>query len=110
MGLIGIIIGALVDATEMAAIWSAVMAALGVLLAMGFTAAFLFLAWKLLETVLAIIRMCFGLPNPNVVRRRYINNDGREVIEEIPYDPAMNFVNAAVRTTKEIGYERERQN
>jgi hypothetical protein len=95
------IIEALVDGTLIVAVTAAFMALLAAVSLLGaFACAML--------AINTLIKGIFGI-SQKMIRRRYINNDGREVIEEIPYDPAMNFVNAAVRTTKELTYDRERQ-
>jgi hypothetical protein len=94
MPLLIAIIEALVDGTLIVAVTAALMAFLAAVSLLG---AFAFVTMA----ITTLIKAIFGV-SQKMVRRTYINNDGQKVIEEIPYDPAMNFVNAAVRTTKEL--------
>jgi ribonuclease PH len=95
------IIEALVDGTLIVAVTAALMALLAAVSLLGAFAC-------VTMAITTLIKAIFGI-SQKVMRRTYINNDGQKVIEEVPYDPAMNFVNAAVRTTKELTYDRERQ-
>jgi ribonuclease PH len=101
MPLLIAIIEALVDGTLIVAVTAALMALLAAISLLGAFAC-------VTMAITTLIKAIFGV-SQKVMRRTYINNDGQKVIEEVPYDPAMNFVNAAVRTTKELTYDRERQ-
>jgi hypothetical protein len=96
------IIEALMDGTLIVAATAAFMALLAAVSLLGAFAC-------VTMAITTLIKAIFGV-SQKVMRRTYINNDGQKVIEEVPYDPAMNFVNAAVRTSKELTYEREGRN
>jgi hypothetical protein len=99
--LIEILVSGLVDGTLITAVVAGFMALLAAVSLLGAFAC-------VTMAITTLIKAIFGV-SQKMMRRTYINNDGQKVIEEIPYDPAMNFVNAAVRTTKELTYDRERQ-
>src|ERR1700757_824886 len=84
MPIIIAIIEALIDGTLIAAClagFMALIAALSMLGALGFV----------LAALAMIIKAIRGTPD-KVIRRRYINHDGREVIEEIPHQPVMGLL------------------
>jgi hypothetical protein len=94
MPLLIALIDGTVDLALIIAIAGAAMTALGVIAflgAIGFTA----------KALSDMVKALCGVKD-KVMRRTYKNHDGREVIEEIPYEPAMNIVNVATRAVKEI--------
>jgi Na+/proline symporter len=88
------LIDALVDGALIAAALTAFM---GVLAAVSFTACVACVMMALASIVKAIC----GTP-PRVIRREYINDDGRRVIEEIPYQPATNLLAGIARRHREL--------
>lgn len=57
--------------------------------------------YLILKVVKDIMRIIFGVPDP-VIRREFIDADGRRGVEEIPYQPAMNIFNATTQTVRAI--------
>lgn len=59
-------------------------------------ACFLGAIYMILKAIKDIVRAVYGVPDP-VVRREFIDAQGRRGVEEIPYQPAMNLLTTAVQ-------------
>lgn len=92
--LIEILVNGLVDSFLIAACATAAAAGFSVMLLLGA----LYLSLKAIKD---IVRVICGVPDP-VVRREFIDADGRRGVEEIPYQPAMNIFNATTQTVRAI--------
>lgn len=95
--LVELILGLLngtIEFAELTAIVSVILAFLGVVSLLGSVG----LVLKFLVDLVKAIR---GTPD-KTIKRRFITPDGREGIEEIPYSPTMNMINATTHTIKEL--------